>query len=201
MAHRETADVIQGSDGVLRCSWAGEADTALARYHDEVWGTRTYDDTALFEALTLGVFQVGLSWQVVFNKRAEFQRAFKGFVIAEVAGFTQGEIELLSTDATIIRNRGKIRATVDNARVMITATPPLSDLVRQYATGRKRAPHHLADLPTSSPDAAALSKELKSQGYRYVGPTSVYAFMQNVGAINDHLHGCFRASDDTNPRP
>ncbi|MGW6276976.1 DNA-3-methyladenine glycosylase I [Kribbella sp. NPDC055071] len=189
------ADVIRGADGVARCGWAGEAGTALARYHDEVWGARTSEDSELFEALTLGVFQVGLSWQIVFNKREAFRRAFKNFEVAKVARITDDEIELLVTDASIIRNRAKIRATVDNAHVMISAAPALSDLVTQYTTDRKRAPRHLADLPTSTPAATSLTKQLKSQGYRYVGPTSVYAFLQNVGAVNDHLHGCFKASD------
>jgi DNA-3-methyladenine glycosylase I len=198
MAHRETADVVVGWDGMPRCSWAVAADAGLALYHDDVWGLRTYEDPALFEALTLGVFQVGLSWQVVFNKRDGFRRAFKGFDMAEVAALTEPEIETLANDAAIIRNRGKIRATVDNARVMITASPPLSELVRRYRSDRKSAPRHLASLPTSNAASVSFTKDLKSQGYRYVGPTSVYAFMQNVGAVNDHLHGCFRASDFLN---
>ena len=195
MAHLLGIDVTVGADGIPRCSWAGDSEGGLARYHDEVWGTRTYDESALFEALTLGVFQSGLSWRVVFSKRDGFRQAFKGFDVARVAAFTQPEIERLAEDQSIIRNRGKIRATVDNARVMISASPQLPVLVRRYASSRKRAPLPLSDLPTATPQAEALTAELKSQGYRYVGPTSVYAFMQNVGVVNDHLHGCFRASD------
>jgi DNA-3-methyladenine glycosylase I len=98
-------------------------------------------------------------------------------------------------DASIIRNRAKIQATVENARAMRSASPDLATLARSYATDRKRAPRSVADLPSSTPQAEAFAKQLKAQGYRFVGPTSVYAFMQNVGVVNDHVHGCFRASD------
>ena len=98
-------------------------------------------------------------------------------------------------DSSIIRNRGKIQATVDNARAMMSASPSLVALAKSYEINRKRAPRSVADLPKSTPQAEALAKQLKSQGYRFVGPTSVYAFMQNVGVVNDHVHGCFRAVD------
>jgi DNA-3-methyladenine glycosylase I len=188
-------DVIIGHDGTPRCAWAGPGDTALGRYHDEVWGTRTHDESAMFEALTLGVFQVGLSWAIVFAKREAFRTAFRRFDVAKVAAMTVRDVDRLVQDASIIRNRGKIQATVDNARAMISASPSLAALAKSYEITRKRAPRSLADLPTSTPQAEAFAKELKSQGYRFVGPTSVYAFMQNVGVINDHVHGCFRATD------
>ena len=186
-------DVIIGYDGKWRCAWAGAEDTAAVRYHDEVWGTRTYDESALLEALTLGVFEAGLSWSIVFGKRDAFRRAFHGFRIAEVAAMTERDVDRLVRDASIIRNRAKIQATVDNARAMTHATPTLAALAKSYATARKVAPRSIADLPTSTPEAEAFAKQLKSQGYRFVGPTSVYAFMQNVGVVNDHVHGCFRA--------
>jgi DNA-3-methyladenine glycosylase I len=189
------SDVITGQDGKRRCGWAGAGDTALGRYHDEVWGTRTHDESAIFEALTLGVFEVGLSWSIVFGKREAFRKAFLGFDVAKVAAMTEGDVERLVTDASIIRNRAKIQATVDNARAMLSASPSLVALVKSYEITRKRAPRRVADLPTSTPQAEAFAKQLKSQGYRFVGPTSVYAFMQNVGVVNDHVHGCFRASD------
>jgi DNA-3-methyladenine glycosylase I len=188
-------DVIIGHDGKPRCAWAGAGDTALGRYHDEVWGARTYDESALFEALTLGVFEAGLSWSIVFNKRDAFSRAFHRFDIAQVAAMTERDIDRLVQDPSIIRNRAKIQATVYNARAMTSASPSLAALARSYEITRKRAPRSMADLPSSTPQADEFAKQLKAQGYRFVGPTSVYAFMQNVGVVNDHVHGCFRATD------
>jgi DNA-3-methyladenine glycosylase I len=186
-------DVAIGYDGKRRCAWAGAEDTAALRYHDVVWGTRTYDDLALFEALTLGVFEAGLSWSIVFGKRDAFRTAFRDFDVAEVAAMTERDADRLVRDPSIIRNRAKIQATIDNARAMVSASPSLSALARSHEVARKVAPRSIADLPTSTPDAEAFAKQLKSQGYRFVGPTSVYAFMQNVGVVNDHVHGCFRA--------
>jgi DNA-3-methyladenine glycosylase I len=190
-----SGDVIVGDDGKPRCSWAATGDAESIRYHDEIWGTRTYDEWALFEALTLGVFEAGLSWSIVFGKRDAFRRAFHGFEIGQVAAMTERDVDRLVQDPSIIRNRAKIQATVDNARAMRSASPSLAALARSYESARKRAPRSAADIPTSTPQADAFAKELKSQGYRFVGPTSVYAFMQNVGVVNDHIHGCFRASD------
>jgi DNA-3-methyladenine glycosylase I len=197
IAERMGNDVIVGYDGTPRCAWAGAGDTALGRYHDEVWGTRTYDEPALFEALTLGVFQAGLSWSVVFGKRDGFRKAFHGFDVAAVAAMTEPDVGRLLQDPSIIRNRAKIQATVKNASAMRSAAPSLAALAQSYASTRKRAPRSLADLPTSTAQAEEFAKRLRSQGYRFVGPTSVYAFMQNVGVVNDHIHGCFRATDYT----
>jgi DNA-3-methyladenine glycosylase I len=190
-----SSDVIIGHDGKPRCAWAGAGDTAFSRYHDEVWGTRTYDEPALFEALTLGVFEAGLSWSTVFGKRDAFRKAFRGFDVVKVAAMNERDVDQLVQDASIIRNRSKIQATVDNARAMLSASPSLAALAKSYESTRRRAPRSLADLPASTPQAEAVAKQLKSQGYRFVGPTSVYAFMQNVGVVNDHVHGCFRATD------
>jgi DNA-3-methyladenine glycosylase I len=192
---RMSSDVIIGYHGKPRCSWAGAGDSAFGRYHDEVWGTRTYDESTMFEALTLGVFEVGLSWSIVFSKRDAFWRAFRGFEVAKVAAMTERDVDRLTQDASIIRNRGKIQATVENARVMASASPNLAALAKSYELIRKRAPRSVADLPKSTPEAEAFARQLKSQGYRFIGPTSVYAFMQNVGVVNDHVHGCFRAID------
>jgi DNA-3-methyladenine glycosylase I len=189
-----SGDVVVGVDGKARCGWAGAGDTPIGGYHDEVWGTRTYDEPALFEALTLGVFEVGLSWKIVFGKRDAFRKAFRGFDVAEVAALTERDVDRLVEDASIIRNRAKIQATITNARAMQSASPSLSELARSYEVTHKRPPRSLADLPSSTPQAKAFAKQLKSQGYTFVGPTSVYAFMQNVGVVNDHLDGCFRAS-------
>ena len=120
------SDVIIGHDGKPRCAWAGAGDTAFGRYHDEVWGTRTKSESAMFESLTLGVFEVGLSWSIVFGKRDAFRKAFLGFDVAKVAAMTEGDVDRLVRDASIIRNRGKIQATVDNARAMMTASPSLA---------------------------------------------------------------------------
>ena len=189
------SDVIIGHDGRTRCAWAGTNDTALVRYHDKVWGTRTGDESALFEALTLGVFQAGLSWEIVFGKRDAFQKVFRGFDVAKVARMTSRDVSRLLEDASIIRNRAKIEGTVNNARAMMSASPTLAELAKTYKVDRKRPLRSLAEIPTSSPEAEAFAKQLKSQGYRFIGPTSVYAFMQNIGAVNDHIHGCFRATN------
>jgi DNA-3-methyladenine glycosylase I len=188
-------DAILGDDGRPRCAWAGASDTALARYHDEVWGTRTHQVAAMFEALTLGVFQAGLSWSIVFGKRDGFRNAFHGFDVAKVAAMTSRDVERLLRDSSIIRNRRKIEATIGNAHAMRSASPSLVALAKSYETTRKRSPRSNADLPRSTPAADAFANRLRSQGYRFVGPTSVYAFMQNVGVVNDHIHGCFRATD------
>jgi len=149
----------------------------------------------MFEALTLGVFEVGLSWSIVFGKRDAFRKAFRGFDVAKVTAMTARDVDRLVRDASIIRNRGKIQATVDNARAMSSASPSLAALAKSYEITRTRAPRSIGDLPTSTPQSEVFAKRLKSQGYRFVGPTSVYAFMQNIGIINDHIHGCFRATD------
>jgi DNA-3-methyladenine glycosylase I len=167
----------------------------LSRYHDEVWGTRTYDESAMFEALTLGVFEVGLSWSIVFDKRDAFRRAFHDFRPVKVAAMTDGDVDRLVQDPSIVRNRGKIQATIDNARAMRSASPSLMALAKSCESTQAQVPRSIADLPTSTPQAEAFAKQLKSLGYRFVGPTSVYAFMQNVGVVNDHIHGCFRAPD------
>jgi DNA-3-methyladenine glycosylase I len=189
-----SSDVIIGQDGKPRCAWVGTGNTAAIRYHDEVWGTRTYDEPAMFEALTLGVFEVGLSWSIVFGKRDAFRRAFHDFDVGQVAAMTEQDVDRLVQDASIIRNRRKIQATMDNARAMMASSPKLAELARTYETTSDRAPRSIAELPASTPQAEAFAKRLKSQGYRFVGPTSVYAFMQNTGMINDHIHGCFRAT-------
>jgi DNA-3-methyladenine glycosylase I len=159
LEERMSNEVIIGYHGKPRCAWAGAGDSAFGRYHDEVWGTRTDDESTMFEALTLGVFEVGLSWSVVFGKRDAFRTAFRDFEVPK------------------------------------SASPNLAALARSYEITRTRAPRSVADLPKSTPQAERFARQLKSQGFRFVGPTSVYAFMQNVGVVNDHVHGCFRAVD------
>ena len=188
-------EAVVGEDGKPRCPWAGAGPSPLVRYHDQVWGRPTRNSSALFEALTLGVFEVGLSWSIVFGKLKAFRTAFRGFDIAKVAAMTDRDVDRLVQDPSIIRNRAKIQATVDNARAARSASPSLAALAKSHERTRKVAPRSLGDLPTSTPQADAFAKQLKAQGYRFVGPTSVYAFMQNVGVVNDHIHGCFRAID------
>jgi DNA-3-methyladenine glycosylase I len=186
-------DVVIGYDGRPRCAWAGAADTANSHYHDEVWGTRTHNESAMFEALTLGVFEAGLSWAIVFGKREGFRAAFHDFNVAEVAAMTDQDVDRLLQNPSIIRNRAKIKATIDNARAMTSAAPSLPALAKSYESTRDSAPPSIADIPSATPQAEAMAKRLKAQGYHFVGPTSVYAFMQNVGMVNDHVRGCFRA--------
>src|SRR6266568_95356 len=157
-----SGDVIIGHDGKPRCVWASAGATAFGRYHDEVWGTRTYEESAMFEALTLGVFEVGLSWSIVFGKREAFRTAFRGFDVAAVAAMTARDVDRLTADASIIRNRGKIQATVDNGRAMLSASPSLAALAKSYESTRRRAPRSVADLPTSTPQAQAFARQLKS---------------------------------------
>src|SRR5712672_3319673 len=145
-----SGDVITGDDGKPRCAWVGTGNTAAIRYHDEVWGTRTYDESAMFEALTLGVFEVGLSWSIVFGKRDAFRRAFHDFDIAKVSAMTDRDVDRLLQDPSIIRNRAKIEATIDNAQAMRSASPSLGALAKSYASTRTRAPRSLEDLPTST---------------------------------------------------
>ncbi|GAA1964500.1 DNA-3-methyladenine glycosylase I [Microbacterium deminutum] len=186
------ADVIVGADGRGRCTWAETGQSGIRDYHDDVWGTRTIDQSAIFESLTLGVFQAGLSWSIVFGKRDGFRRAFHGFDVVTTTAMTDAEIDELMRDPAIIRNRAKITATIANAHALHGAWPGFLDLLDNARTDHA-APQTLADIPTSTPAAERLTRELKSRAFRFVGPTSVYAFMQNVGVVNDHLAGCFRA--------
>src|SRR6478609_9781334 len=152
-------DVIIGEDRKPRCAWAGAGDSAFARYHDEVWGTRSYDESAMFEALTLGVFEVGLSWSIVFRRRDAFRKAFRGFDVAKVAAMTERDVDRLVQDDSIIRNRAKIQATADNARAMLSTSPSLADLASSYEMTTKRAPRSRADIPTSTRQAEAFAKQ------------------------------------------
>jgi DNA-3-methyladenine glycosylase I len=144
-------EVLMGDDGKPRCHWAGETTSHLTLYHDKVWGKRTYREPALFEALTLGVVEVGVSWRVVFGKREAFIRAFQDFNVSKVAGMTNRDVDRLLQDPSIIRNRGKIEATIDNARTMRCASPSLAALARSYAADRLRSPRSAADVPTTTP--------------------------------------------------
>lgn len=186
--------IAVGEDGVARCYWADSAPEYRA-YHDTEWGFPVADDVRLFEKLSLEGFQAGLSWLTILRKRENFRAAFAGFDFREVAGFGAGDIARMLGDAGIIRHRGKIEAVINNAAralELIDAEGSIAHYVWQFEparhTGRlDRA--RLAEL-ASTADSAALAKDLKRRGWRFVGPTTVYAFMQAMGLTNDHLHGC-----------
>jgi DNA-3-methyladenine glycosylase I len=186
--------IVVGDDGVARCWWADSAPEYRA-YHDTEWGFPVADDIRLFEKLSLEGFQAGLSWLTILRKREAFRRAFAGFDYDRVAQFGEREIERLLGDAGIVRHRGKIEAVINNAaraRELVAEEGSLAHYVWGFepverAGGLDRAA--LAELATTA-DSKALAKDLKRRGWRFVGPTTVYAFMQAMGLVNDHLDGC-----------
>ncbi|MFF0205739.1 DNA-3-methyladenine glycosylase I [Streptomyces sp. NPDC005017] len=183
---------IPGPDGALRCPWALSTEDYVT-YHDEEWGRPVHGDDALFERLSLEAFQSGLSWITILRRRPGFRAAFAGFRIAEVAAFTDADRERLLADAGIIRNRAKIDATMANAKVLADWAPgDLDTLIWSHAPDptARPAPSTLADVPAVTPESTALSKSLKKQGLRFVGPTTAYALMQACGLVDDHLKAC-----------
>lgn len=183
--------LARGSDGRRRCFW-GASSPDYERYHDGEWGRPVTDDRGLYERLVLEGFQSGLSWLTILRKRESFRAAFAGFEIERVAGFGERDVVRLLADAGIVRHRGKIEAAIDNARAVTRLETPLSDLIWSHAPSRRRrAPRNLNDLPATTPDSTALARELKRRGFRFVGPTTVYATMQACGLVNDHLAGCW----------
>ncbi|MDH4345401.1 MAG: DNA-3-methyladenine glycosylase I [Thermoleophilia bacterium] len=185
-----------GEDGVARCFWGASSDD-YARYHDDEWGFPVADDTRLFEKLCLEGFQSGLSWLTILRKREGFRRAFAGFEVNAVAGFGPRDVERLLADASIVRHRGKIESTVNNARRCVELVEERGSLA-SYVWSFEPDP---ADRPAritrealrelAQTDASrAMAKDLKRRGWSYVGPTTIYAFMQAMGLVNDHLEGC-----------
>jgi DNA-3-methyladenine glycosylase I len=192
------SDVREGADGIARCAWVG-TDAEYARYHDEEWGTSLHGDRALFEKLSLEGFQAGLSWITILKRRPAFREAFHGFDPHLVASLTQGDVEELMLDARIIRNRAKIEATISNAHVMLALTHEspgaLDALMWSFAPRpRKSRLKTLSELPAVTPESNALSAELRRLGFRFVGPTTMYALMQSTGMVDDHVAGCWRAA-------
>ena len=186
-----TADLVTGDDGRARCGWAGQPPEYLA-YHDTEWGRPVHDDRRLFEKLCLEGFQAGLSWLTILRKREAFRRAFAGFDPATVAAFGEPEVARLLADPGIVRSRAKVAAAIANARAMVAMTDTTLDrLVWAHAPPPRPAPASFAELPASTPESAALAAELKRRGFRFVGPTTVYAMMQACGVVDDHLAGCF----------
>lgn len=182
--------LFNGPDGKARCRWCGDAPEFLD-YHDHEWGFPVGDDRRLFEKLCLESFQSGLSWRTILVKRENFRAAFHGFDFDKIARFTERDVERLLKDEGIVRHRGKIEAVINNARQareMIKREGSLAAFLWRY----EPAPEELAQPQTASTSAAsiALSKELKRQGWKFVGPTTVHAFMQAMGLINDHAEDC-----------
>jgi DNA-3-methyladenine glycosylase I len=176
-----------------RCGWATSAPEYIA-YHDEEWGTPLHGDDALFERVCLEAFQSGLSWITILRKRDAFRTAFAGFDIDAVAEFTAEDEARLMADPGIVRNRAKIAAAVRNARAAQQVPEGLDALLWSFAPeGPRRRPATLPEVPATSPESAAMAKELKGRGFVFVGPTTAYALMQAAGIVDDHVAGCFRA--------
>ena len=185
---------VRGEDGKRRCPWAGTTADYQA-YHDDEWGRPVVDDVRLYEKLCLEGFQSGLSWLTVLRKRENFRRAFAGFEPEKVAGFDDSDVTRLLHDAGIIRHRGKIEATIANARATLAVQADrgsLTALVWEHEPVRRgrAVPVRLGDLAPQTAESVALSKALRRYGFRFVGPTTAYAAMQSLGVVNDHLKGC-----------
>lgn len=191
------SDLIVGEDGRARCRWVG-SDAEYARYHDEEWGTPLHGDRPLFEKMCLEGFQAGLSWITILRRRPGFREVFHDFEPEAIARFTDDDVERLMLDGRIIRNRAKILATIGNARATLelTAGAPgaLDELMWGFAPAPGPRPTTFAQLPAVTPESTALSKALKARGYRFVGPTTMYALMQSSGMVDDHIEGCWRAA-------
>jgi DNA-3-methyladenine glycosylase I len=190
----------EGADGTVRCGWAGDDPLYLA-YHDTEWGRPVHDEHRLFEKLCLEGFQAGLSWLTILRKRDAFREVFAGFDPEVVAGFGAADVERLLGDPRIVRHRGKIEATIANARAYADLVADVGSLdahVWSYAPATHAPPRTMADVAPTSPASVALSRDLKRRGFRFVGPTTVHAFLQAMGLIDDHLVGC--ASRTPSPR-
>jgi DNA-3-methyladenine glycosylase I len=186
--------IVRGDDGVARCAW-GDSTPDYRVYHDTEWGMPAGDDVVLFEKLSLEAFQSGLSWLTILRKREDFRRAFKGFDFERVARFGPRDVERLMNDKSIVRNRLKIEAVVNNARraiELVESEGSVASYVWRFEPAERDRPvdrEALAKL-SLTPESTALAKDLKRRGWRFVGPTTVYAFMQAMGLVNDHLEGC-----------
>ena len=182
----------------LHCPWAPANDAFYRQYHDEEWGVPEYDDRALFEKLILDGFQAGLSWRTILYKRENFRRAFDGFDVEKIARYTPKKVERLLKDEGIIRSRLKIEATIGNAKayldIMESRDDGFSGFLWDFVGGRPIVNRwaHFRDAPTKTSEAEAMSKELKRRGFKFCGPTILYAFMQATGMVNDHEAACPR---------
>jgi len=187
---------IVHSDGLVRCPWPKQ-DPLYVAYHDEEWGVPEYDDRALYEKLVLDGFQAGLSWITILRKRDNFRKAFDDFAPAKIARYTPKKVERLMQHAGIVRNRAKIEGAVASARAylkIMESGPGFSALLWNFLDGKPKqnAFKRIAQVPAETDISRKMSKELSSRGFKFVGPTIVYAFMQAVGMVNDHLVSCHR---------
>ncbi|SRR5581483_9042966 len=184
--------IVVGDDGVARCSW-GESTPDYRHYHDREWGFPVADDDRLFEKLSLEGFQSGLSWLTILRKREAFRSAFAGFDFRVVAGYSERDVDRLLADASIVRHRGKIEAVINNAGravELVSETGSLAAFVWQFEPPSRAGGLRREAIEAHTEESRALAKELKRRGWRFVGPTTVYAFMQAMGLVNDHLEGC-----------
>ncbi|HEY9324687.1 MAG TPA: DNA-3-methyladenine glycosylase I [Agromyces sp.] len=187
-------EIVIGDDGLARCGW-GAADPEYRRYHDEEWGTPQHDPVRLFEKVCLEGFQAGLSWITILRRRPAFREVFHGFDAERVAVMTDDDVTRLLGDERIIRHRGKIEATIQNARATLDLDLPIDELLWSFAPRpRSAAPSTFAEVPATTPESAAMSKELRRRGFRFVGPTTMYALMQAAGMVDDHLAACHRSA-------
>jgi DNA-3-methyladenine glycosylase I len=184
---------VAGPDGQPRCPWSLSAPEYLS-YHDDEWGLPVRSDVGIFERLCLEAFQSGLSWLTILRKRENFRLAFNGFDIEAVASFGPSDVARLLADAGIVRNRAKIDAAIANAQAALQLSAGLADLVWHYAGSPVPAPVSLSDVPPATSESKALAKDLRSKGFRFTGPVTVYATMQACGVVNDHLAGCVSRS-------
>ncbi|MFY9477681.1 MAG: DNA-3-methyladenine glycosylase I [Aquabacterium sp.] len=190
-----------GPDGILRCHWCLSTPEYIA-YHDHEWGFPVVNDTRLFEKICLEGFQSGLSWRTILAKRENFRKAFKGFDVDKVARFTERDVERLLQDTGIVRHRGKIEATIHNARCAQALVREAGSLSAYFWRHQGLDPSDTEPQTRStSPTAIALSKDLKKRGWKFVGPTTVYAFMQAMGLINDHATDCAARVEAARARP
>lgn len=197
-----TGRAIVGADGRVRCPWPGD-DPDYVAYHDREWGRPVTDERALFEKLVLDAFQAGLSWLTILRKREAFRAAFAGFHPPAMAAFTEADIAACCADPAIVRNRAKIEAAVANARTLMglwETGDSLSRLVWAHAPALRRRPRAMDEVPAATGESRALAAALRDLGFAFVGPTMLYAFMQAVGAVDDHLAGCHVPPEVCGPR-
>ncbi len=195
MTEPDNPDLVTGNDGLARPAWAA-TDPLLREYYDTEWGMPVRDERGVFERVSLEAFQAGLSWATILRKRPAFRDAFAGFDPDAVAGFGEADVDRLLADARIVRNRAKVLATITNARATVrlrdTVDGGLAGLVWSYRPESTPRPHRFADIPTQSEQSVALAGDLKRRGFRFVGPTTMYALMEAIGIIDTHLVGSHR---------
>jgi DNA-3-methyladenine glycosylase I len=190
---------LKHADSIKRCPWAGD-DALYIAYHDKEWGVPEFDDRALYEKLILDGFQAGLSWITILRKRENFRRAFDGFIPEKIARYRPAKVERLMQDAGIVRNRAKIEGTVLSARAYLEVMekgPAFSKLLWDFLDGKPRVNHYKTrgQVPAETAVSRAMSKELAQRGFKFCGPTIVYAFMQATGMVNAHLITCHRHAE------